>query len=309
MDLTPATLRALRTSFSKMFEDAYSQTTPFYSRLCTQVPSTTAQNDYGWMAKLPGMREWLGERVVHNLATHSYQLKNKDYELTVGVDRNDIEDDNLGQYSMLFARMGESVSKHPDQLVKALLVNGAANLCFDGLSYFNAAHPVNPYDAAKGTYSNYSSTGLALTQANFLTARATMATYKGEDGEPLGVVPNLLVVPPALEGMALRICKMGTIHTEDSSGESASAPQNVTAGMADVLMLPELAGADTTWYLLATQSVIKPLVFQWRKRPVFVSKVSPTDDNVFHTKQFVYGADGRYNAGYTLPFLAYKAVA
>lgn len=311
MDLSPSSVRALRTTFNKSFQDGYGGTSTFYERLCTVVPSTTSQNDYGWMADLPNMREWLGERLIVNLATHSYQLKNKDFELTVGVDRNDIEDDNLGQYSMLFAQMGESTRKHPDVLVTPLLQGGedATSLCFDGHPFFDTDHPVAPYDASKGTYRNYYSTGMALTQANFLTRRAAMMARLGDSGRALGIIPNLLVVPPALEGMGLRILKASTIHTEDSGGASAAAPANITQGMADLLVLPELAGEDTTWYLFATNRVIRPFVFQRRKAPEFVTKTSVTDDNVFLTKKFLYGVDARYNAGFTLPFLADKNVA
>jgi phage major head subunit gpT-like protein len=49
-------------------------------------------------------------------------------------------------------------------------------------------------------------------------------------------------------------------------------------------------------------------VFQNRQNPEFVSKDDPTDDNVFMRRQFVYGVDARGNAGYSLPFLAYKCV-
>ena len=45
------------------------------------------------------MREWIGDREIQNLSASDYTIKNKDYELTVGVDRNDIEDDTLGIYN------------------------------------------------------------------------------------------------------------------------------------------------------------------------------------------------------------------
>lgn len=42
----------------------------------------------------------------------------------------------------------------------------------------------------------------ALTMDNVMAARAAMMAYKGENGEPLGIVPNLLVVGPSLEKSA-----------------------------------------------------------------------------------------------------------
>jgi phage major head subunit gpT-like protein len=47
-------------------------------------------------------------------------------------------------------------------------------------------------------------------------------------------------------------------------------------------------------------SVIKPLIFQLRKAPEFVSKMALTDDNVFFQREYLMGIDARYNAGYGL---------
>jgi phage major head subunit gpT-like protein len=65
-------------------------------------------------------------------------------------------------------------------------------------------------------------------------------------------------------------------------------------------------GSGTPWFLLDTSRALKPLIFQER-RPlgVLVSKDRPEDDNVFNRKQFVYGSDGRCNAGYGLWQLAW----
>jgi phage major head subunit gpT-like protein len=57
-------------------------------------------------------------------------------------------------------------------------------------------------------------------------------------------------------------------------------------------------GAGTPWFLMCTTRPIKPLLFQSRKRPEFVSKDKVTDDNVFNERMFQYGIDARYNVGY-----------
>lgn len=44
-----------------------------------------------------------------------------------------------------------------------------------------------------------------LTMANVMAARAAMMAYKGENGEPLGIVPNMLVVGPLLEAAARKV--------------------------------------------------------------------------------------------------------
>lgn len=57
-------------------------------------------------------------------------------------------------------------------------------------------------------------------------------------------------------------------------------------------------GSGTPWFLLAADEVIKPIIFQSRKPPTFVSLDRETDGNVFMNRQFIYGVDARYAVGY-----------
>ena len=299
MELTPSNLRTLRTSLRKDFQKGYTETEVFWRMLATMVPSTTKKNTYGWMAALPSMREWLGERVVHNLAAHSYEVANRRFELTLGVDRDDIEDDNLGVYSMVFEQAGNSTAKHPDQLVVELLKTAQALVCFDGQNYFDTDHPVNGVDTSAGVYSNYR-TSFALTQANFLTLRAAILSQLNEAGRNLQVSPGTMLIPPALEGAAIDI-----VAKEKTTG----GMDNTTYKMADYKVIPELAGEDTTWYLGDFSKPIKPIVYQLRRALATVMKGNPEDLEVLQQNQQVFYADQRDAVGCTLPFLLHKAVA
>lgn len=297
------------------FQAGLTQGAPtFYERICSIVPSSTRENHYGWIDRLPGLREWLGERVVQNVSTREYTLKNKLFEDTLGLDRIDIEDDQLGVFNMSLDMLAYQVRIFPDaKLVTPLIQGGedAGSIGFDGVSFFSASHPVNLDNSGAGTYSNYDSTGVALTAPNFQAKRAQMMGLKGADGSPLGVYPNLLMVPPALEATARQILNAEFIAPAAAFGMNAAGgyQSNVLKGSADLIVNPYLAGEDTTWYLFDTRFPIKPFVFQTREAPLFTYKNSPTDDNVFRLNKFLYGVSTRCNAGYALPFLAYKGVA
>lgn len=58
------------------------------------------------------------------------------------------------------------------------------------------------------------------------------------------------------------------------------------------------------WVVCSTSRQIKPVIYQERKAPVFVSKTLLTDEGVFHNNEFTFGADKRDAVGYTLPQLA-----
>ena len=288
MQITVSTIQALQTSFSKIFRSAYRDTPTFWTRLATEVPSTTLINTYGWMQRLLQMREWIGPRVIQNLKSSSYTLQNKDYEATLAVDRNEIEDDMLGLFEPRTTELARVAARLPDQLVlAALLANGTG---FDGVAMFSTAHPLDP----AGNQSNLSSE--AFTADNWQAVRARMRSYTGEDGRPLGVNPTLVVIPPAFEKRAKEI-----FIAERGSGGST----NVQQGEASYLVIPELTGNQ--WYVLDTSAPIKPFIYQLRSPVKLVSKTNLTDDNLFWQKEFVWGVDGRAVAGYGPWWLAHKS--
>ena len=115
---------------------------PLSPRVAMTVPSTTKEQRYGWLGKMPKVREWVGPRVVQNLTEADYSIKEKRFELTIGVDRDDIETDNLGQYSTLFEGMGEAAVLDPEQMIWDLLKAGFTTNCYDGQYFFDTDHPV-----------------------------------------------------------------------------------------------------------------------------------------------------------------------
>jgi phage major head subunit gpT-like protein len=141
--VTSAVLNAIRTGFRKNFEDGKTKAEPMFNAVATVVPSTTKSNTYGWLGQWPGFREWIGDRQLKSIKEHSYAITNKDYESTVAVDRNDIEDDSLGVYAPMMNEMGYAASVFPDELVFPLLTAGFTTLCYDGQYYFDTDHPVN----------------------------------------------------------------------------------------------------------------------------------------------------------------------
>lgn len=149
--ITPALLASLRTGYSKAFQDALAATPTDWEKLATRVPSSSTSNTYGWLNQYPALREWVGARVVKDMAASAYQVQNKLYEGTVGVARTDIEDDNVGVYTPLFAEMGRAAKAHADQLVFALLAAGESTLCYDGQNFFDTDHPVYPNADGTGT--------------------------------------------------------------------------------------------------------------------------------------------------------------
>lgn len=270
MIISSANLNAIRVGFQTAFMSGLAMSVSQAALVSMEVPSTTGKERYGWLNKVPNVREWIGARQVQNLSESDYEIVNKDWELTIGVDRNDILDDNLGVYAPMFTEMGQSTGGHKDQLVFNLLKDGFTRNGFDGQFFFDTDHPVLDSSGALTTYANtdggagtpwfllctnraikpiiyqrrmpwtftakdrvdddnvfnnrefiYGADARAavgygfpqmawgskqtLNAANYAIARAGIQNMKGDHGRPLGLVPNLLVVPPALESAGRKL--------------------------------------------------------------------------------------------------------
>jgi phage major head subunit gpT-like protein len=142
MEINHATLRSAGVGFNAAFQRGLTSSSSLKDRVATTVRSTTKSNEYGWLGKAPRFREWIGDRVINAMAKHGYTLTNRSFENTIGVDRDDFDDDNLGIYAPLFEELGAAAQSFPDELVFALLKLGFLTNCYDGQYFFDTDHPV-----------------------------------------------------------------------------------------------------------------------------------------------------------------------
>ena len=149
MVINQAALQAIYVNLKTTFDARMEITETYWEKVASKVPSTGKSNDYKWLGAFPMLREWIGERQIQNISAYEYLIRNKSFEATIGVDRDDIEDDNLGVYVPVVEQLADSSKKHPDKLIFDLMVNGFSNTCYDGEIFFSAAHPVGGT-----TYSN-----------------------------------------------------------------------------------------------------------------------------------------------------------
>ncbi|HSX60902.1 MAG TPA: Mu-like prophage major head subunit gpT family protein, partial [Tahibacter sp.] len=89
------------------------------------------------------------------IQTHGYSLKNKPFELTVGVPSTAIEDDTYGVYTPFVTEMGRAAGVHPDELVFAALKAGPTLKCYDGQYFFDTDHPVLDENGVAQSQSNW----------------------------------------------------------------------------------------------------------------------------------------------------------
>ena len=171
-----------------------------------------------------------------------------------------------------------------------MLINGgsAGFVSYDGVTFFNDAHvsgssgnqdndlTYNATDADNPTTDEFKK---ALKQAI-----GTMMAMKDDQGEPapIGATGLVCVVPPTMFFTALESINATVIDNTT----------NTLNGVARVISMPWLSDASM-WYLLKTDGVLRPFIFQDRE-PVEFNSLTEDSEESFKREKFLYGVRGRY---------------
>ncbi len=296
MDINRANLNTLFQGFNMQFRHGLELAPETWKSFAGVVPSVTASNIYPFLEQFSGMREWVGDRQLKSFASQKLEVVNKDYEDTVVVNRNDVEDDQYGLYGTLIAQMGQNAGKLWNELAYEALAGN--NTWLDGSAFFLTTRKYGDNTVNNKTTS-------ALSETTFNTAYQKMMEYKGHNGKLLGVVPDLLIVGPKLRTAAWDIIKNEFAYDAGDKVQIKNVNQNVV----DLLVAPELVGDyDDYWFLASTRGVVKPVMVQQRKQPVLVRLDRDTDENVFMRKEYLYGTDARGAAFLSFPHLIYGGI-
>jgi phage major head subunit gpT-like protein len=142
MIINQTSLTGMYKSFSTIFSKAYTEAPSQWEQVAMMVKGVGRSTHYGWLGAFPSMKEWVGDRIVKDLSLFQYEIVNKNYESTVEVNRNDLEDDQIAVYTPMVQGLAQAAKQHPDTLIFELLQGGFATACYDGQYFFDTDHPV-----------------------------------------------------------------------------------------------------------------------------------------------------------------------
>ncbi|MEQ8956545.1 MAG: Mu-like prophage major head subunit gpT family protein, partial [Coleofasciculus sp. C2-GNP5-27] len=117
MIVNSAALITVFTGFKTLFNKAFEGAESTAMKIAMSVKSETKEENYAWLGQSSRMRQWAGDRVIRNLALHSYAVKNLKFEDTISISRDDIADDKIGVFSPVISDMGRNAKQHPDELL------------------------------------------------------------------------------------------------------------------------------------------------------------------------------------------------
>jgi phage major head subunit gpT-like protein len=282
--------KGLRSEFFNRFEG----TPTHFQDLATRIVSNSDREEYRWLGTVPRIREWGTGRLAQGLRTESYSVENQKYEATIEVDRDEISDDQTGQIRLRVAELAQRAATHKDYMIAQLLLNGetAGNDSYDGVSFFNETHE----SGESGEQSNllaYTAAGPDTPSVDefkeaLKAAIAAMLSFKDDQGEPILISTSSLVtvVPPTMLFTA----------TEAINATVVDNQPNVLQGIARMIAFPWLTDASK-WYLLKTDGVVRPFIFQDRE-PVEFKALTEDSDEGFRREKFLFGVRARYRLAY-----------
>lgn len=302
MLVNASTLGALNTGFRTVF---YSNLVDpsgleLLSGTVNVTQSNNDQEQYNWLYRLGGVREWIGPRVLNKFRAYGFTIVNKKWEDSIEVLWDDLSDDKLSQYIPQIQTMAQDMNTHYLRLITALLEGGfaAGGEAYDGQYFFDTDHPVDTGDTVltvknKGT--------LKVGEAGIKEAFNNLPNLVDERGDPLGIMYDTLICHPSKRFIVEKLLGAELyIHSGDTSVDF----NEVRGAVPRVIYNPYQTSAEK-WWLIDTSRPIKPFILQIRESPRFQAVTNPNDTGVFQTDKFLYGLKARHNAGYSLWQLAY----
>ncbi len=280
------------------FNDAFDLAKVTYPKIATTINSSTGVEEYAWVDALPKMRKWVDERHIRKIGSHLYRLKNEDWETTIDLNRNDIEDDQLGMLKGRVRAAGMVARTWPDEMVYAAVNASFKSKGYDGVAFISKAHPLDGQPGSR-TFSNQidkplSATSLTAAQAALGAAETALMKMEDHQGNKLGLMGGCLLVPPDLYTTATLLMESDVLGGDDP---------NPFKGRYEVVASPRLTDAKKWWLIAEASAGLLPFVWQERMTATIEIVNSLDDHYVFMTNKALLGVHGRGVAGYTLPQL------
>jgi phage major head subunit gpT-like protein len=279
---------ALEPGIREWFALGYSRRPSLISTLFNVLPSAK-DSEYFHSFGAISPDAWLNFEKSGQVSAVSYDagykttFMHKEFLVELPIRRTLLEDNLYSNIIEPVQQLGDSAALRRE-IDAASVFNNASSTSYlggDGVPLVDGSHPNGPSKSStqdnEGSYS--------LTADNVETVRQAMMAYTDDVGEMLGVMPNLLLVPPELENQAKIITQ-----TEYSVG-NANNDVNPQMGRFQYLVWHYLTDSDG-WFMIDTNLMRRSLI--WFDRVPLSINLKAGDTTVFAT----YIARMRYSYGW-----------
>jgi phage major head subunit gpT-like protein len=274
-----------------------------------------------------------GEVMFDSILSNTTEYEAKAATAGLKLNRFQLDDHDGGgvQLAAHWARqMGAYAAYWPQKQVAAAIRANANS--YDGVAFFSASHPLNPFDSAAGTYANVftgaasgsypgacpidASVTLDVAVTNLQKAIAYIHTLKMPNGvDPRNLRVTQLIVPPAMVSRAQQLTNAKFIAQAATGGAGSADIESVVQnwGLGQPVEAPELAaafgGSDTDYYLTVegiTSDDVGAFTYVNREAFGIVYNGEMTDAQLARANELQWLTRGRNVVGLGHPYLAFK---
>lgn len=282
-----STIIAAQKSFSALYRESFDKAEPAWPGIVMLAPSMSAEENYQWLGATPRIKEWLDQKTIDRLRGFDFLIKNRDWEATIAIKRNDFEDDKLGLHTPRIQEMGVEAKVHPDELLSlARTTNG---LCYDGQNFYDTDHAEGDSGNQVNTFAGAGTTA-ANVRADYFAALSRFRLFKDDRNRPrirrMGTLALKATIPAALEAV---------FNELNNPAPGSTVPKTPIEYIVD----PYLTDVNDYYYDYVG-SAVRAFILQMRKEPVPVEMTDPQAELVFMSGELHFGVEARYNLGYGL---------
>lgn len=305
MLFNPSNVLTVQDQLIKLQNDEYSvaQLERWDSKIFAQRTSGGAKDIFNWYLQTSKIDELpFNSMLFDDLASVAFTVENKDFGKGLRLSANQFKDDQLEGAASWSKGMGFHMAIFPQIQAASLLQNGTSRKGWDGVNFFSASHPVNPFDAAVGTYSNLVTT-TPLTAASLASVVAGLEVFKLPNGDYRRLKATHLLHPPQLKLAAQTATKARFIT--NAVGAAAATTENVVTDYnITPISAPELSGEADVWYVIAQEGGTfgKPLVEQVREDFAMTDYTGITQAQLNRDNMVEWHVRGRRAYAYGNPF-------
>ena len=262
----------LKPGLKRVFDIAMSRPRPIMEMLFGVETSTRYEEQYQGMGAM-GLVPPFDGTVPYTDFDAGYRVDIRNYEFALGmqVERRLADDDQFNQIKRRAGNMADAFNITIETDASNIFINGftdsgtnrmgASTNGADDVGLLSTAQPYSP--ANSGTTQANEGT-LALTIDNLDTTRQAMRNFTDDQGQILGVNPDMLLVPPELERTATQLVSERAIYEPNS----AQFDVNMFSGRFRPVVWDRLTDSNA-WFLIDSTLMKQHLIWQWRIRPEF----------------------------------------
>lgn len=314
----------------------------WWNKVAKEFPSSAKKERLIWLldtARIRRTNETGGDITFESLVSQNTEYENLNASAGLRMPRNELEDLEPGTGKILgvevaaeWARqMGAYAAYWPQHEVAKAIKAGEAStsLAYDGLTFFNDSHPINPFKGASfGTYKNLLvgspfSFSSSSTPTEVFSALTQCAAYVASIRMPNGDAPRKLrmkdiFVPPALMPLTTEaldakfLARVSTSGGGSGSGDVQGVLTRLGIGMptqADEFSESFPDGDDDAFYFTAASigsDEVGALAYVNRE-PFSIIYHGPQDSaQLARIREFQWTTEGRNVVGYGHPYLLFK---